>query len=168
MSLRSGSILQAAIRLRSMQATSFARPSFAQTAVVSLATLGALALLVLVLAYWTWAWAAPRAEPRSPAPAHAGAANGPAQAAYGVFGKAPRERSGAAPAPGAVRLLGIVAASGGRDGYALLRIDGKKTLAVTQGGEVEPGLRLAEVHAGHIVLERGGARETLAWPEKAK
>jgi len=64
--------------------------------------------------------------------------------------------------------MGVVAASGGRLGHAVLRLDGKKTVAVLQGEEVEPGLRLAEVHVDHIVLERNGTRETLAWPEKAK
>jgi general secretion pathway protein C len=31
---------------------------------------------------------------------------------------------------------------------------------------VAPGLRLAEVHVDHVVLERNGVREALAWPEK--
>jgi len=65
-----------------------------------------------------------------------------------------------------VRLMGVMAASGERRGHAVLRLDGKKTVAVLQGEEVEPGVRLAEVHVDHVVLERNGARETLAWPEK--
>jgi general secretion pathway protein C len=48
----------------------------------------------------------------------------------------------------------------------VLRLDAKKTVAVLKGEDVEPGLRLAEVHVDHVVLERNGARETLAWPEK--
>ena len=32
--------------------------------------------------------------------------------------------------------------------------------------DVEPGLRLTEVHVDHIILERNGERETLAWPKK--
>jgi general secretion pathway protein C len=63
--------------------------------------------------------------------------------------------------------MGVVAASGERRGYAVLRVDAKKTVAVPQGEDVEPGLRLVEVQVDHIVLERNGARETLAWPEKA-
>jgi general secretion pathway protein C len=62
--------------------------------------------------------------------------------------------------------MGIVAASAGRRGHAVLRLDAKKTVAVLQGEDVEPGLRLAEVHADYIILERNGARETLAWPGK--
>ena len=65
-----------------------------------------------------------------------------------------------------MRLMGVVAASAGQLGHAVLRLDAKRTVAVRQGEEVEPGLRLAEVHVDHVVLERNGARETLAWPEK--
>jgi general secretion pathway protein C len=62
--------------------------------------------------------------------------------------------------------MGVVAASGSRPGNAILRLDSKKTVAVLQGEDVEPGLRLAEVHVDHIVLDRNGVLETLAWPEK--
>ena len=48
----------------------------------------------------------------------------------------------------------------------MLRLDAKKTMAVLQGEDIEPGLRLAEVHVDHVVLERDGVREVLAWPEK--
>ena len=64
--------------------------------------------------------------------------------------------------------MGVVAASGERRGQAVLRLDAKKTVAVLQGEDVEPGLRLVEVHVDHIVLERAGVREILAWPEKSK
>ncbi len=89
------------------------------------------------------------------------------QDAYGLFGGARRDAGGAAPSPGSIKLLGIVAASGNRLGYAVLRLDGRQTLAVPQGAEVEPGLRLVEVQVDHVVLERSGGRESLAWPKKA-
>ena len=123
-----------------------------------LATLAAASLLGAVLAYWTWAWLAPAAAPRAPAVAQAVTQ---ASSAHGLFGSA-----AAASSASAVRLTGVVAASEGRRGHAVLRLDGKKTVAILQGEDVEPGLRLAEVHVDHIVLERNGARETLAWPEK--
>jgi general secretion pathway protein C len=63
--------------------------------------------------------------------------------------------------------MGVVAAAGGRGGQAVLRLDGKRSLAVLEGEEIAPGLRLAEVHINHIGLERNGARETLALPEKS-
>jgi general secretion pathway protein C len=129
----------------------------------SLANFAALALLGAVLAYWTWAWLAPRPAPRAPAAVET-ASN--ASSAGGLFGNVRQGPGAAAAASGEVRLMGLVAESGGRRGHAVLRLDAKKTVAVLQGEDVEPGLRLAEVHVDHIILERNGARETLAWPEK--
>jgi general secretion pathway protein C len=50
----------------------------------------------------------------------------------------------------------------------VLRLDAKQTVAVREGEGVEPGVRLAEVHADRVVLERNGIRETLALPERHK
>jgi len=60
----------------------------------------------------------------------------------------------------------VVAASGNRSGYAVLRLDAKQTIAVHEGKDIEPGVRLAEVHARSVVLERNGVRETLALQER--
>jgi general secretion pathway protein C len=127
----------------------------------SLATLVALALLGVVLAYWSWEWLAPPPAPRAPAAVELAAGTSTA----GRLFRTVKEGAGA-PASGAVRLMGVVAGSGSRPGHAVLRLDSKKTVAVLQGQDIEPGLRLAEVHVDHVVLERNGARETLAWPEK--
>jgi general secretion pathway protein C len=134
----------------------------AQTAAVSLAVLTALALLALVLAYWTWAWLAPRPEPRALTVERPNARLEPA---YRLFGGGPR----AAAATGlAIELLGVVAESGSEPGYAVLRLEAKRAVAVREGREIEPGVRLAEVRPDHVVLERGGAREKLLFPEKKK
>jgi general secretion pathway protein C len=130
----------------------------------SVANFAALALLGVVLAYWSWAWLAPAAAARAPAAAET-ASN--VSSAAGLFGSA-KQGPGAAAAAGSIRLMGVVAASGERRGHAVLRLDAKKTVAVLQGEDIEPGLRLAEIHVDHIVLERNGAREVLAWPEKSK
>lgn len=128
-----------------------------------LATLAALALLGAVLAYWSWAWLAPPSAPRAPAAAQPA---GHAAAAGSLFGT-PAQGAGLGSAgSGAVRLMGVVAAAGEQRGQAVLRLDGRQSVAVLQGDEVAPGLRLAEVHVDHIVLERNGVRETLAWPGK--
>jgi len=127
-------------------------------------TLAALAFLGVVLAYWSWAWFAPPPVPRAPAAVQPA---GRASSAGRLFGAALQGSSAAATASGALRLMGVVAASGGRGGQAVLRLDGMRSLAVTEGEDVAPGLRLAEVHVDHIVLERNGARETLALPEKS-
>ncbi len=148
-----------------MRVISLERSNLLPTAVVSLATFAALVLLGSVLAYWTWVWLAPRPEPRTLATMPAA---GRVRAAFGLFGIAQRGRSDAQPTGIAIRLLGLIAASGGEPGYALLRLDAKRTVAVRAGGEIEPGVRLAEVHADHIVLERGGVRETLTWPKRGQ
>jgi general secretion pathway protein C len=129
----------------------------------SVATLAAAALLGVVLAYWSWALFAPPPAPRAPAALQAA---GRASSAGALFGVAPQGSSAAATGSGALRLMGVVAAEGGRGGQAVLRLAGKRSLAVLEGDEIAPGLRLAEVHVDHIVLERNGARETLALPEK--
>lgn len=148
-----------------MPAISPERSGFAPTAVVSLVTLAALALLGLVLAYWTWAWLAPRPEPRAQAAVQTG---GGVETAYGLFGSVQRGQNIAAPTGITLRLLGVVAASDSRSGYAVLRLDAKQTVAVREGGEIEPGVRLAEVHADHVVLERSGVREALTWPQQGR
>ncbi|HLX79221.1 MAG TPA: type II secretion system protein N [Burkholderiales bacterium] len=151
-----------------MQAILPYRSNLAQTAFVSLVTFFALALLGYVLAYWSWAWLAPRPEPRAPAAMAAGRPADLAQAAYNLFGNAPREGGRSLSTGNAVTLLGVVAASGGMPGYAILRLDAKRTVAVREGGEIEAGARIAEVLADHVVLERGGVREALAWPEPGR
>lgn len=66
----------------------------------------------------------------------------------------------------AISLLGVVAASGNRLGYAVLRLDAKQTIAVHEGRDIEPGVRLAEVHARSVVLDRNGVHETVALQER--
>lgn len=145
-----------------MQALPFGRINVAQTVLVSSLTLVAVALLGAVLAYWTWAWFAPRAEPRMEASA---LQSGSIASAGSLFGSVPRGQA-AAPTGIAIRLLGVVAASGGRLGYAVVQLEGKQILAVHEGEDIAPGIRLAEVDADHVILERNGVRETLAWPQR--
>src|SRR6267143_5754535 len=102
-----------------MQAISLERTSFAQTAVVSLVTFAALALLGLVLAYWAWAWLAPLPQPRAPTVADTGTA---AASAGALFGNLRRDLNSPVPTGIAIRLLGIVAATGGRRGYSVVQL----------------------------------------------
>lgn len=145
-----------------MQALSAKRSSLAETAIVLVLPGAAVVLLGLVLAYWTWVWLAPRPEPRAQAVADGG---GRAEAANGLFGIEQSDRSIAAPTGIAIKLLGVVAASGDRQGYAVVEFEPRQIIAVSGGNDIVPGIRLAEVFADHVVLERNGARETLAWPE---
>lgn len=146
-----------------MRDISLDRSGLAQTAVVSLVTLAALLLLGVVLAYWTWVWFAPRPEPRAQPLADP---VGRIASANSLFGSVRRDRNIAAPTGIAIKLLGVVAASGGRRGYAVVQLEARQILAVHEGEDIAPGIRLAEVHADHVILERNGTRETLAWPER--
>lgn len=148
-----------------MQQAGFQPLSFATTAVVWLATLAAVTALAVASAYWTWAWFAPRAQPATQAPVPALAR---LDAARGLFGNVRANRISAVPGATTFKLLGLVSASGNEPGYALLKLDGNRAIAVRQGGEIEPGTRVVEVNADHIVLDRRGARETLALPRRGR
>jgi general secretion pathway protein C len=138
------------------------RSNFAQSTIVLSATLAALTLLCFVLAYWTWVWFAPGAAPRT----RAVEAQRHIEAAYGLYGGARRSQTAAAPTALAIRLLGVAAAAGGKSGYAIVQLDANKVLVTREGTDIAPGIRLAEVQAGQIILERNGARETLVLPDK--
>ena len=140
------------------------RHALTRNAPVALANVAALALLGVVGAYWTWQWFAPRPEPQSAVQVEAGGQIGPA---LELFGSVPRERIVTAATGNAIRLLGVVAAKEGRDAYAIVVLDGKEIVAARRGDEIAPGIGLAEVEPDHVVLDRNGVRESLAWPEKA-
>ncbi len=141
----------------------FDRRQLPQTSLVIVSTLGALALLAWVLAYWSWIWLLPRPEPRGE-DLPVAAAN--ASTLGALFGVAPRA-AGTPATSLALKLQGVVAAAADRRGYAILQIDAKKIAAVLVGDEIAPGVKLAEVHPDHVILERGGLRETLNWPPKS-
>ncbi len=138
------------------------RSPFAQSALVYAVTLATLMLLCAILAYWTWAWLAPR--PTSVVRA-ADEVQPRLDAAYTLFGGARRTSTAAVAAP-TIRILGVVAASGGKSGYAIVQLDSNRVLAAREGTDIAPGIRLAQVQAGQIILERNGMRETLALPDK--
>ena len=89
---------------------SFGSTEFAQTAVIALVTIAALALLGLVGGYWTWQWLAPRPEPHVQAQAEPG---GQISAALDLFGSIPKDGNALAPTGIAIRLLGVIAATEG-------------------------------------------------------
>jgi general secretion pathway protein C len=147
-----------------MRQVSVDRSNLAQAVVFALSTATALIVLGFVAAYWTWVWIAPSPEPRTQAAADPGGS----MSAGGLFGNVQRDRNSAAPTGIAIRLLGIVAATAGRRGYAVVELEPRQILAVLEGEDVTPGIRLAEVATDHVILERSGTRETLTWPEKNK
>src|SRR5262249_46312581 len=89
-----------------------------------------------------------------------------AESAYGLFRNVRRDGMVATPTGIAIKLLGVVASSSARSAYAIVQLEPRQIRAVRSGEDIAPGVRLAEVDADHVVLERSGARETLAWPDK--
>lgn len=148
-----------------MRQLSFDRSNVVQTASITLLTVAALVLFALVAVYWTWEWFAPRPEPHAQVVANAG---GHAKTASGLFGnlELKRDRSSVSSTGIAIKLLGIVADTVGGRGYAVMQIEPKKILAVREGEDITPGIRLVEVGTDHVILERGGSHETVTWPEK--
>lgn len=137
-------------------------------AVTTLASVCAVALLGVVLAYWTWVWLAPAPEPRAASPAQATGASMPTPGAYAMFGKVQDSPAGAAPAAGGLTLLGVVAANAGLAAYAVIQTGARHSIALREGDEVSPGLRLVEVRTDRVILGRGTLRETLLLPEPGK
>ena len=128
-------------------------------------TIAAAALFALVAAYWTWQWLAPRSASRAPA---APSEIRHVTSASGLFGTAALEAGSAASAGIEIRLLGIMAATAGRNGYAVLRIEPRQIITVQEGRDIVPGIQLAAVGIDHVILERDGIRQTLSWPTTSK
>lgn len=117
----------------------------------------------MVLAYWTWGLLSPSSEPRIQTVLAVTDFGDSSEAAHRLFGNVAQGNSQAAAGASGIALLGVIAAPGTQSGYAVMRLDAKRTVAVREGEEIEPGVRVLEVHADHVVLERSGQRETLAW-----
>jgi len=135
---------------------------FAQTTAVAASKFVALAALGLVLAYWTWAWLAPATLPPAQKVSEP---SGRLAAAGKLFGHEPDGAPVATSTGLAIKLLGVIAGQPQGSGYALLQLDAKDTHVVRSGGEVAPGVRVESVLPQQVILQRAGARETLAWPQ---
>jgi general secretion pathway protein C len=114
-----------------------------------------LAVLVVVLAgqlaYWTWRFIAP---PQAAASANAAAADVDLDAIARLFGA-----SRAGPSSGALRLKGVIAPTPGTVAGAIFAGANGRDIAVLPGGEVAPGVKLAEVYPDYVIVTRNGVRE---------
>lgn len=124
-----------------------------------LATL-VLAVLVLVLAwqlaYWTWVFVAP---PQARATA-AEAREVDLAAIARLFGAAPPSGEATATAS-TLRLKGVVAPTPGTAASAIFSTGSGRDVSVFIDREISPGLKLAEVHADHVIVSRGGVPERI-------
>jgi type II secretory pathway component PulC len=130
----------------------------------TLSVIAALALLAWVLAHWTWVMLMPRQPMQAAVAAPALPAKVLAErtAALHLFGSPGNvtAAAGAAPAtaPSSIGVLGVYATRDGRNGFAVLVLDGKPIPAVT-GKEFAPGMLLQRVHADHVEILRGAQVE---------
>lgn len=127
-----------------------------------LATLLVAALVLALawqLAYWTWVFLAPRAEPAAAAPAEGGVDLAVAARLFGGTAGAPAAAPGASAS--GLRLKGVVAPSPGRTASAVFSTGAGRDRAVLLDAEVQPGVKLVEVHPDHAVVSRGGVRERI-------
>lgn len=114
-------------------------------------------ILGVLLAKWFWILFAPHATftaavPERPAGVEAGRL-------FGVAVSTEMATQGVA-LPNA-QLLGVFAASGGKTGFAVLKLDDARQMGVAEGEEVTPGTRLVAVHADHVLLERAGIKQRI-------
>ena len=118
-----------------------------------------LVALVLVLAYqlayWTWVFVAP-------APVAAPAAAQPTvdlAAVARLFGaEAPPEATRSA---SGLRLKGVIAPTPGVEASAIFSTGAGRDIAVFIDREIEPGLKLVEVHPDHVIVARAGVRSRI-------
>jgi general secretion pathway protein C len=120
--------------------------------------LGTLAVVALVLvlayqlAYWTWVFVAP-ARVAAPATAQPAVDLAAIARLFGATapGESPKGSS-------SLKLKGVIAPTPGVEGSAIFSPGGGRDTAVYLEGEIEPGLRLVEVHPDHVIVARAGAR----------
>lgn len=117
-----------------------------------LAVVALVLALAWLLAHWTWVFVAP--APRAATPAAAGDVDFDAIAR--LFGAGPPS---AAPAASGLRLKGVIAPTPGVEASAIFAGPGGRDVAVYLDGEVQPGVKLVEVHPDHAIVARAGVRE---------
>src|SRR5258706_13917778 len=114
-------------------------------------------LLAWQLAYWTWTFATPANAP-SAAPAGENAVD--LAVAAKLFGATAASSPGAASSSG-LRLKGVVAPTPGVAASAIFATGAGKDVSVFIGSEVQPGVKLAEVHPDHAIVARAGVNERI-------
>ncbi len=112
-----------------------------------------LAVLVIgaMLAKWAWLVFAPNSDsvlPRMAADSHA-----QAEHLFGIVVTAVATAQAAMPN---VKLVGVFAPN-----FAILELDGKRQTGLAVGQDVMAGNKLVEVARDHVVIERGGVRQTI-------
>lgn len=119
-------------------------------------------ILGVILARWTWILFAPHATYTSAIPERAAG-----QEAGKLFGiRTATETASVGVALPNVQLLGVFAASSGKPGFAVLKLDNNRQAGVAEGEEVAPGTKLIEVNADYVLLERAGVQQRVNMENK--
>ena len=120
------------------------------------------AALVIVLAWqlarWTWIFATPPVASSSSGPT----AEAPVDLAVAakLFGGS-ASHSTAGGAASTLRLKGVVAPTPGVAASAIFSTGSGRDLSIFIGSEVQPGVKLKEVHPDHVILARAGIDERI-------
>ena len=134
-----------------------ANPQAEKQGLVAKLVLVALVLvLAYQLAYWTWVFVAPQ---RATAPATDSPQVDLAAIAR-MFGASPPGASQATSTSG-LRLKGVVAPTPGVAASAIFSTGAGRDVAVFVGRDVQPGVKLSEVHPDHVVVTRAGVAERI-------
>ena len=125
--------------------------------------LGNLVLLALVLllafqlAYWTWVFVSP---PKTAVKVAEQQADVDLAAIARMFGAAPPAGAVVASSTG-LRLKGVVAPTPGVAASAIFSTGAGKDIAVYVEREVQPGVKLVQVHPDHVIVARAGVQERI-------
>jgi len=118
-------------------------------------------VLVIVLAYqlahWTWVFATPAAVASRPASSEATV---DLAAAARIFGGSAASSSGSTRGQ-TLRLKGVVAPTPGVAASAIFSTGSGKDMSIFVGTDVQPGVKLVEVHPDHVVVARAGLSERI-------
>lgn len=115
--------------------------------------LGALVLGTL-LARWSWILLGSPATVTAIVPGH-----GVSENAGKLFGVATPLSAATAAAVPNVKLIGVFATQSGQSGFAVLKLDEQRQVGAVVGENVAPGVKLLQVHADRVVLERAGVQQ---------
>ena len=109
------------------------------------------------LAYWTWVFATP--APLASLPA---AQEAPADIAIAskLFGGTASPSTASVSTSG-LRLKGVVAPTPGVAASAIFATGSGRDASIFVGSEVQPGVKLAEVHPDHVIVARAGVNERI-------
>lgn len=124
----------------------------------TLVTVALVLALAWLLARWTWVFVTP-SQPSLAAAAPDAVDLAAVARLFGGSAPTPGP-AGAATSSSGLRLKGVVAPTPADIGAAVFNAGGKD-MAVRLGGEVQPGVTLAEVAPDHVVVSRGGVRERI-------